>query len=148
MAAGTGAALADETLKFGAIYHPAQVQVLPVGDVEGHVVGTFKYAGTATFPDGSTAACSYVGTLEYTKGVGPHRTIGSCTWEDGTVLWFRADGVTTLSGGKSIFQGTATVLGGKGKYDGAKGDGSYVGFRPGALGQSDLVDDLTLNIKG
>ena len=55
---------------------------------------------------------------------------------------------TKVEGAKSQFQGTLTVLGGKGRYEEAKGDGSVTGARivPLATG-ADLYNDLVINVK-
>jgi hypothetical protein len=48
----------------------------------------------------------------------------------------------------TLFKGTATVLGGKGRFEGAKGDGTGTGARltPLAAG-ADLYNDLVINVR-
>jgi hypothetical protein len=47
-------AKADETLKFRHVQHVASAQTQQVGDVNGHLLGLFRFPGMALFPDGST----------------------------------------------------------------------------------------------
>ena len=70
------------------------------------------------------------------------------TLSDGSVLWLKATGMTTIDGTTSRFQGTVTLLGGKGKYEGAKGDGTLIGARPVPLAvDADLYSELVINIE-
>jgi hypothetical protein len=57
-------------------------------------------------------------------------------------------GTTTVQGTISHFQGTVSVLGGKGRFDGAKGEGTMTGARtvPLATG-ADQYQDLVINVK-
>jgi hypothetical protein len=68
--------------------------------------------------------------------------------KDGSVLWYKTAGTAAVEGTTTLFQGTATVLGGKGRFEGAKGDGTITGARiaPLAVG-ADLYLDLVINIK-
>jgi hypothetical protein len=65
----------------------------------------------------------------------------------GSMLWYKTNGTTTVDGTTSLFKGTVTVLGGTGKFEGAKGDGTVTGARlvPLAAG-ADLYNDLVINL--
>jgi len=69
------------------------------------------------------------------------------TFEDGSVLWIKSVGTGTVDGGKTCFVGTLTVVGGKGRFEGAKGDGTLTAtrFTPLSVG-ADLVSDYTVNL--
>ena len=142
------AARADETVKFRSILHATSVQSQDVGDVDGHTMSLSRYSGLTSFPDGTTGTGYFVATTDYTKGAGTFSVYNNLTLSDGSVLWYKGTGTTTTDGTTSRFQGTVTVLGGKGKYEGAKGDGTLTGARtvPLALG-ADLYNDLVINIK-
>jgi hypothetical protein len=143
-----GAARADETLKFRTIMHSSNAQTIDVGDVDGHILGVARFSGIVSLPDGSTATSYFTGAFEYTKGAGPVSTYLNVSYEDGSVLWLKTAGTAVAEGTKTIFKGTVNVLGGKGKYVGATGDGSYSGARtvPLAAG-ADLYLDVTVNVK-
>jgi hypothetical protein len=142
-------ARADETVKFRQVMHAISVQSQDVGDVDGHALSLVRFSGIATFPDGTTGTTYFVAAPDYTKGAGPFGTLyHNLTLRDGSVLWLKWVGTTTVEGTISRFQGTVTVLGGKGKYEGAKGDGTISGERivPLAAG-ADLYQDLVVNVK-
>jgi hypothetical protein len=142
------AAKADETLKYRAVMHGISVQPQEVGDVEGHALTLVRFSGITEFPDGTTGTGYFVGFADYTKGAGKGFTYTNLTLEDGSVLWFTQDQKTSVSGTKSIFEGTVTVIGGKGRFAGAKGDGTFTGARtvPLAAG-ADLYFDYVITLK-
>jgi hypothetical protein len=142
------AARADETLKYRAVMHGVSVQPQEVGDVEGHALTLVRFSGITEFPDGTTGTGYFVGFADYTKGAGKGFTYNNLTLEDGSVLWFTQDQKTSVSGTKSIFEGTVRVIGGKGGFAGATGDGTFTGARtvPLAAG-ADLYFDYVINLK-
>jgi hypothetical protein len=149
--AGLGAlrpAHADESLEMRAVVHATSVQTQDVGDVDGHVVGVVRFSGIASFQDGSTATTTFVGTIDYVKGSGTNSTYNSLTFDDGSVLWYKTAGTATVDGTRSMVRGSIAVLGGKGRFAGAKGDGGFTGARlvPLAAG-ADLFVDQMINVK-
>jgi len=70
------------------------------------------------------------------------------TFEDGSVLSTKAVVNVVAEGNKSILKGTLTVVGGKGRYAGATGEGTLSGVRlaPLATG-AELYVDVTVNVK-
>jgi hypothetical protein len=144
----TGIAKADETLKFRAVLHATFVQSQDVGDVDAHTMSLARYSGLTSFPDGTTGTGYFVASTDYIKGAGTFWVYNNLTLNDGSVLWYKSTGTTTMDGTTSRFQGTVTVLGGKGKYEGAKGDGTVTGARMVPLSAgADLYNDLVINIK-
>jgi hypothetical protein len=142
------AAKADETLKYRAVMHGVSVQPQEVGDVEGHALTLVRFSGITEFADGTTGTVYFVGLADYTKGAGKGFTYTNLTLEDGSVLWFTQDQKTSVNGTKSIFEGTVKVIGGKGRFAGAKGDGTFTGARTVPLASgADLYFDYVINVK-
>jgi hypothetical protein len=142
------AAKADETLKYRAVMHGTSVQPQDVGDVDGHSLTLVRFSGITEFPDGTTGTGYFVGIADYTKGTGTGFTYTNLTLDDGSVLWFTQDQKTRVDGTKSIFQGTIKVLGGKGRFAGAKGDGTFTGARTVPLASgADLYFDYVIDLK-
>ena len=82
------------------------------------------------------------------KGSGTNSTYSNLTFDDGSVLWYKSAGMATADGARTIFRGTITVLGGKGRFAGAKGEGGYNGARIGPLASgADLFLDQMINVK-
>jgi len=142
------AAAADETVKFSSILHATFLESQEVGDVDDHAMSLTRYSGLTRFSDGTTGLCYLVATTDYIKGAGTFLVYNKITLSDGSVLLYKAFGTTTMDGTTSRFEGTVAVLGGKGKYEGAKGDGTLTGARPVPLAVgADLYNDLVISIK-
>jgi hypothetical protein len=138
-------ARADETLKFRTIVHATGVQSQDVGDVDGHLISVGRFAGLASFAVGTTY---FVFVTDYIKGSGTFSTHNNLTLNDGSVLWYKVNGTTKVEQAISRSEGTVTVVGGTGKYEGAKGDGTLAGVRvPGLATGLDRYDDLVINVK-
>jgi hypothetical protein len=141
-------ARADEMIETRIVMHVTSLQTQDVGDVEGHVVGLIRSSGIASFQDGSTATASLVAQTDYVKGSGTVSNYSNLTFDDGSVLWYKAAGTATAEGARTIFRGTITVIGGKGRFAGAKGEGGYTGARTGPFAAgADLFLDQMINVK-
>jgi hypothetical protein len=141
-------ARADETVKYRVIQHATSVQSQDVGDVDGHTMSVGRFSGIASFPDGATGTSYFTVVTDYTKGSGTFSLYDNLALSDGSALWYKATGTTTFDGALSRSQATLTVLGGKGKYEGAKGDGTLTGVRvPGLATGVDRYDDIVINVK-
>ena len=138
----------DEILKFRMITHVTSAQSLDVGDVDGHVASLARFSGLAFLPDGTVGTVHFVNLADYTNGAGTFTLFPILAFEDGSVLWLKSIGTGTVDGTKTRFVGTLTVLGGKGRFEGAEGDGTLTGTRytPLSIG-ADLVSDYTVNFK-
>ncbi len=142
-------ARADEVLKFRAVMHATSAQALDVGDVDGHALGLARFSGLASFPDGSVGTIYLTATNDYIKGAGPNLAYYNLTLKDGSVLWYRVNGTAKVDGTTTIFpEAPVSILSGKGRFDGAKGDGTESGARlaPFATG-ADLYLDFVINVK-
>jgi hypothetical protein len=139
---------ADETLKFRMVTHVTWAQSLDIGDVDGHAASLARFSGLVFFPDGTVGTVSFTAATDYTHGAGAFTLYPIITFDDGSVLCCKSVGTGTVDGTKTQFVGTLTVLGGKGRFDGATGDGTLTGTRytPISVG-ADLVSDYTINIK-
>jgi hypothetical protein len=138
-------AKADETLKFRIIGHPTSVQSQEVGDVDGHAFVVARLSGLASFPDGSVAPVYWAVQADYVKSVGPWLAIVNVTFGDGSVLWYKATGANKSDG---TYAGSVSVMGGKGRFEGAKGDGTVSGTRVGSVGtDANAFFDIVINVK-
>lgn len=136
------------TLRFRMVTHVTSAQSLDVGDVEGHVASLTRFSGLAFLPDGTVATVHFASLADYTNGGGTFTLFPVLAFDDGSALWLKSIGTGTLDGTKARFVGTLIVLGGKGRFTGAKGDGMLTGTRytPLSVG-ADLVSDYTVNLK-
>jgi hypothetical protein len=147
-------AKADETLKFRVVQYPASVQSQQVGDVNGHVQSVIRFVGLASFPDGSTARTTVFNTgdaIAVPGGGGTTNGYENIVFSDGSELWWKYTGTYKLdSKGAVSGSGTFIVTSGKGRYEGAKGDGTFEVTQnqtSTAGGETIGAVDTVLNIK-
>jgi hypothetical protein len=141
-------AKADETLKFHQVVHGDFVQSQEIGDIEGHILYLIKYSGPATLADGSTVTVTGWTQNDLVKGSGIMAGYASQSFSDGSVIWYKWSGIAADDGKVATQMGAGTIIGGKGRYAGAKGDVSWTGARPGAPGlQAQPYADVVINIK-
>jgi hypothetical protein len=144
----TAAALADETIKFRAIYHGVAVQSQEVGDVPGHALSVARNEGLASFPDGSVGTAFFVSSLDFTKGGGPALVYNNLTLPDGSVLWYKANATVISDGGGGAIKGAGVIVGGTGRFAGAKGEATYTGARMSAVGVgTQIYLDVVIDVK-
>jgi hypothetical protein len=136
-------AKADETVKFRIVGHATSFQSQEVGDVDGHALTLARLSGLASFPDGSVAPVNWTLTGDDTNGDGTWMTYVNVALLDGSVLRYKATGSSKASG---PITGSLTVLGGKGRFEGAKGDGTINGAHPPQTGAYAYFD-IAINIK-
>jgi hypothetical protein len=141
-------ATAGETLNIRMVTHVTSAQSLDIGDVDGHAASLARFSGLAFLPDGAMGTVNFVSVADYTNGAGTFTLYPILTFDDGSVLWMKSVGTGTVDGAITRFVGTLAVIGGKGRFEGAKGDGTLTGTRytPLSVG-ADLVSDYTINLR-
>lgn len=104
-----------------------KMEVLPVPDVKGHVVGILERRGVAIYENGETAA--YHSRLTFDSIKGQEGTFsGYCdiSFADGSITMTKFQG--TASGIKPrLVKGTAKYIKGTGRFEGIKGEVSFSG---------------------
>jgi hypothetical protein len=73
------------------------------------------------------------------------RASGIASFQDGSTATYKTEGTAIVDGNRTIFKGMITVIGGKGRFAGAKGEGGYNGARPGT--GPDLFVDQMISVK-
>ncbi len=75
-----------ETMKFRWVLFHTKVEVIKVGDVEGHIIGLNDTTGLALLETGEVAVVTERGTADYTKGAGTVPVAYTrLTFEDGSL---------------------------------------------------------------
>jgi hypothetical protein len=141
-------AFADETLKWRHVLHTGSLQTLQVGDVPGHTLNVYRLPGIVFFSDGSTGTSQVFGASDVVNGNGTANGYQVIGFNDGSELWFKYTGTIKIDGAKNPRVGTFIVTGGKGRYAGAKGDGTWDGglSQPGTDAAVFYID-VVANIK-
>ena len=124
------------TMKFRIVTFHTKLEVIKVGDVEGHIIGVLDSPGLASFDTGEVAVLSQWGSFDYTKGAGIHKAYLRLTFEDGSTIDYKMEGTTRPDpkGEGSLFEGTSEIYQGSGRYTGIHGKGTHTGKRVVALG--------------
>jgi hypothetical protein len=119
----------------------AQVTTHEVGDVPGHVVGVVEFKGLTFFADGEIATHTNPAIFDLIDGSGPHQGYVVHHFDDGSTSIERYRGEARLSadGKRTVVEGTFECIGGTGRFEGLKGQGTYRGERLGALQTGDYV---------
>lgn len=119
---GGGALAGEEILNFSLVTRQIEARTDKIAAVDGAVVGSGRYAGTAVFADGRIANKEFTFTFDFRKGAGPFFGYSTYTFVDGASLSLRFEGMAEA--GKPLI-GNYTILGGTGVYAGASGSGRF-----------------------
>ena len=124
------------TMKFRIVTFHTKLEVIKVGDVEGHIIGVLDSPGLASFDTGEVAVLSQWGSFDYTKGAGIHKAYLRLTFEDGSTIDYKMEGTTRPDpkGEGSLLEGTSEIYQGSGRYARIQGKGTHTGKRVVALG--------------
>jgi hypothetical protein len=94
--------------------------------------------------------CNFTFTTNYIKGAGTSSTYFNVTLKDGSALWIKLDGTAKPDGTTTVFpEAPVSVLRGSGRFEGAKGDGTFVGgarLTPLAT-RAELWNEFVINVK-
>jgi hypothetical protein len=114
-----------ETLKYKITTYVTKFEVVPVPDVENHVIGVVERRGVAIFENGETATYHAWFTLDSISGQGASfRGYSSLSFVDGSTSTLKYEGTQTgekLRPGK----GTGEYIKGTGQFQGVKGNVSF-----------------------
>lgn len=143
-----GPAQADEVLNFHFVTNSSSLQSLEVGDTAGHVLRLSSRSGIAIFPDGSVGSSQFSATNDYVKGAGSYLAYCNITLGDGSILWFKVAGSAKVEDATTQFpEAPVSVLRGSGRFEGARGHGTFKGqLMPFDLG-GDIYADVVINLE-
>jgi hypothetical protein len=138
---------ADETLKWRHVQHASSFQTQDVGDIKGHALAVFRLPGIAFFSDGTVGSDVVIGASDTTDGVGTFQGYLFLTFPDGSELRLSFAGSAKPDGARNPRRGTYTVIDGTGRFQGAKGEGTFEG--DGTRVGPELISyiDNVINIK-
>ncbi len=112
-----------ETVKSRTSTYLARIEVLPVGDVEGHIVGTFSRQGLSFYDNGEVAVYKNWGTIDFIKGNGPFQGYSLVTFQDGSTYTIKWQGTTE----GSLYKLAGEFIKGTKRFEGIKGTFSGTG---------------------
>jgi hypothetical protein len=110
------------------VYRSVKAEWTEIGDVEGHVIGFWESNGLG-FEESDVATIKSWGTFDLIKGIGTHQGYLTKTWSDGTTRTSRFEGRSKPEGKLRLSEGTWMLVGGTGRFEGIKGEGTYKATR-------------------
>jgi len=115
----------------------SQTRTLLTAGPQGSITyGWNRLAGTSTL-DNSPVSIDMLGDVNYTSGNGPFSGYITFSFADGSTVAVAMNGAAVQSAdGSSNVNATLGIFGGTGKYEKAKGTGTFAGTRPAAVGAS------------
>jgi hypothetical protein len=106
-----------ETLNYKSYTYGTKQEILPIGDVEGHVLISNVRRGFFVFENGDVATSYQVVQTEQTKGGGPVLMYTTLTFPDGSTIIIKNQG--TVGGGSGVLR--SEIIKGTGRFEGSKG---------------------------
>ncbi len=112
-----------ETMKWKIYTYVAQMEVLPVGDTEGHFLSMGSRRGLAYFESGDVAVFVNWWTVDVTKGHGVAQGYALYTFEDKSTFAAKFE-VAQRPGpqGLPLYKGAGKFIKGTGRFEGIQGD--------------------------
>ena len=118
---------AGETERTGRyINSKPETTYLVVGDVKGHVVGSFKLTSISISPDEGEVPRYTSGNFDYTNGVGSLWGYTTAIYKDKSTLTVQWQGEKKRNEKNEFYtKGTLTCVAGTGRLEGAKCEGTW-----------------------
>ena len=112
-----------ETMNIKMFNHVTKVEMFPIADVPGHVMGVAVREGTAVLENGELAWHKITQSLDLIKGAGTLESYLTYTFLDGSTFTVRTKGTveTTPQGVPSTAKIAGDIIHGTGRFQGIKG---------------------------
>ena len=118
----------EMALKGKEVGKTTEVTWLQIGDDESHGIGTYQVSWLIFLEDGQVGTATDKGTFESNKGVGTHQGYYVTTFPDGSKQMLKYHGTSKPIVEKTnAIQGISIYIGGTGRFEGMKGEGTYTG---------------------
>ena len=138
----------EKTIKYKVINYLTKVEVVPVPDVEKHVVGVYERRGVAMYENGETGAFHTRGTFDFVKGQGDFKGYCNISFADGSTYMTNYQGTTTMVKGKKLGKGTGVYFKGTGRYEGIKGKFSLTSRKITSYTKEKTKSDMVTEVTG
>ena len=116
----------EKTVKYKVVASITKMEVIPVPNMKGYLIGMLERRGVAIYENGETAAYHSLVKFDIAKGQGTWGAYVVLSYEDGSSTTSKAQG--TSWGKKPHFiKGTSKYIEGTGRFEGIKGECSMDG---------------------
>jgi len=136
----------EKTVKYKIVAPITKIEIVPISDVKGHVVGVLERRGVAIYENGETAAYHSMISFDAFKEQATWSGYADLSFADGSMTICKVQG--TRSGSMpGLIKGTGKYIKGTGRFEGIKGESSLNGrqvtpYTKDAT-KGDLVCDVT-----
>ena len=112
-----------ETMKYKFLGNVTKREDVPIGDVEGHLVGLTVIDGVAVFENGEMAPFKGIVAFDIIKGVGSFDKYTTITFGDGSKIISKLRGTTGVTSGETASSAALAgeLIKGTGRFEGIKG---------------------------
>ena len=136
-----------KTVKYKVVAPIIKMEVIPVPDVKGHIVGILERRGVAIYENGETAAYHSVLTFDTIKGQGgSYNGYADLSFADGSTTISKFQGTAPVVKGKKIIKGTGEYVEGTGRFEGIKGTISFSGKHVTPYTKDKTKGDIVLEV--
>jgi hypothetical protein len=127
-----------ETMNYKFYVWMIKQEIVPVDDVEGHIVTLAERGGFYVFETGEIATIKRVSLNDLIKGAGPATFYETIKFPDGSTIMLKGQSGLRGTGGETTSsQRTIEIIKGTGRFEGIKGTGSATAkFLPGEKGEA------------
>ena len=141
----TSVATAADSQRSGThVQHNIAFNPIKIGDVEGHIIGTYQNEGLVIIDDGEVGTSVNNGTLDYTNGLGTYSGYLVTIFKDDSSYTTHYEGVNKMTDKGKVSTGTYKFVVGTGRFVGIKGEGSYQQKKYGKMSIVDWKDSISL----
>ncbi len=114
---GSATQVGAETMNFKLYTYVTKGEIVPIDDVEGHIVNLLVRRSFYAFENGEVAIVSAVSTGDFIKGSGPFMNYLNIAFPDGSTMIVKGQG--TIGGGAGGWK--SEIIKGTGRFTGIKG---------------------------
>jgi hypothetical protein len=141
----TGVATAANLQRSGQhVQHNIAFNPIKIGDIEGHIIGTYQNEGLIIIDDGEVGTSVNNGTLDLTNGLGTYSGYIVIIFKDDSSYTTHYEGAYTMTDKGRVSTGTYKFVGGTGRFEGIQGEGSYQQKKYGKMSIVDWKDSISL----
>ena len=141
----TSVATAADSQRSGKhVQHNIAFSPIKIGDIEGHIIGTYQNEGLVIIDDGEVGTSVNNGTLDYTKGLGTYSGYIVIIFKDDSSYTTHYEGAKKMTDKGKVSTGTYKFVRGTGRFEGIQGEGSYQQKMYGKMSIVDWKDSISL----
>ena len=110
----------EKTVKYKVVAPITKMEVIPIPDMEKHLIGVVERRGVAIYENGETAASHAMVNFDLSKEGGTWEGYEELNFADGSITILKSQG--TIGGKPRMIKGAGKYIKGTGQFEGIKGE--------------------------